>query len=294
MHDLIDSGVWAQLSTTARTLYPVLCRFTNESFKAVWPGTDELLRLTGFKTKKSLQQAKKELVDFKLIDIIPGTGRTSSRYYFRFDYSNTSINLDIYRDTILSPRGVKSHPGGGYKTDSQGDKIVSPNNIHINITTNDNKKQETLLKNIESNLSNFLKQNKKTYVETDKQQIIQTMLKKYGELEIGEAVKIAIQRGKNGDINYLEGILKNRKNDQIKKTPEPKQASEINEIINQNFPDYKNLMQPYYKYGDVHYYKSNIPINKNKVEKVLKNHGLNIKIVCPEEEVHEPQYLTMG
>ena len=294
MHDLIDSGVWAQLSATARTLYPVLCRFTNESFKAVWPGTDELLRLTGFKTKRSLQQAKKELVDFKLIDIVPGTGRTSTRYYFRFDYQNTSINLDVYRDTIVSPRGVKQETPGGYNRISRGDNKVSPNNIHININTNDNKKQETLLKNIDNNLNNFLNQNNKLYADADKQQIIQTMLKKYGELEIGEAVKIAIRKGKNGDINYLEGILKNRKNDQTEKTPKTDESSNIEQIINQNFPDYKNLMQPYYRYGDVHYYKSNTPIDKRNVEKVLKKHGLNIKIICPEQNIQEPQYLTLG
>ena len=111
MHDIIDAGIWSRLSNASRALYPVLCSFTNEQFSFVWPATNELLRLTGFKTKKPLQQARKELVDAGLIDYIPGTGHTSSRYYFRFDYPGSRIHLDTYRDKMRARRGVRGTPG---------------------------------------------------------------------------------------------------------------------------------------------------------------------------------------
>lgn len=212
MNDLIDSGVWAKLSTTARTLYPVLCRFSDETFKPVWPGTEELLRLTGFQTKKSLQNAKKELVENGLLDVVNGSGRTSSRYYFRFDYPNSQIDLDSYRETVLSRRGGQKYPPAEYKNTFAGDTKIPPNQIHININQN-TEKQERLLESLQNLLQKFVEKVPEHAAENFKQHIIDNMLEKYGQLEVGEAIRIAIEKGKDGDIRYLEGILKNRKTD---------------------------------------------------------------------------------
>src|SRR5690606_13774350 len=82
---LIDSGVWARMSGAARTLYPVLLRFSDRNFKPVYPGTKRLLELTGFKQKASLRRARAELVDLGLITLATGSGRTNTRYHFCFD-----------------------------------------------------------------------------------------------------------------------------------------------------------------------------------------------------------------
>lgn len=84
--ELIDAGIWAKMSPAARTLYPVLLRFSDRNFSPVYPGSKKLLELTGFKQKSSLRKARKELVDLGLISITTGTGRKNTMYHFRFDW----------------------------------------------------------------------------------------------------------------------------------------------------------------------------------------------------------------
>ncbi|MDH4263462.1 MAG: helix-turn-helix domain-containing protein [Spirochaetia bacterium] len=290
MHDIIDSGLWGSLSATARTLYPVLCRFSNESFKAVWPGTNELLRLTGFKTKKSLQLARKELIDAGLIDVITGNGRTSSKYYFKFDYESSKIDLDKYRDTVVSLRGSKSSPPGDAQSPPRGITEVTPNNINININTN-NEKQEVFYKNIETLFKEFLGIGHNKF--SSKEHIINTMLEKYGELEIGEAIKIAIKRGKNGDIQYLEGILKNRnkstnynQNENIKDIKQIGTEKIILNKLNDKFDKINLLLEYYYYYNNTYYFKSKENINTYDIEKYAKEIGFNVKILISSQIIH--------
>ncbi len=229
MHDIIESGVWAKLSASGRTLYPVLCKFTDETFKMVWPGTDTLLKLTGFKTKKSLQEARRDLVKHGLISYAPGNGRSSTRYHFRFDYPGSRMDMDRYRDKIISLRGVGKYPPEGSYSISQGGNPVSPKEINININTNyNNQEQKNILedlKTIRGMLSSFVENgNYARDPDAVKNQFVENLLEKYGELEVGEAVKIAVQKGKNGDIRYLEGILKNRAQPKI--NPKPPSHSE--------------------------------------------------------------------
>jgi hypothetical protein len=288
MHDLIDSGVWAELSSTARTLYPVLCRFSNETFKEVWPGTEELLKLTGFKTKKSLQLAKKELMDAGLIDVITGNGRTSSRYYFKFSYRRSRVDLESYRDTIVSLRGPQKQSPQVYDNANQGGISIPPNNINININTN-NEKQMLFYENIENLLKKFLSQNNLNQSSGDiKNQIINKMLEKYGNLEVGEAIKIAIERGKNGDIRYLEGILKNRSN-LINNNHNPKKETPANvtEIINKlstKFKDLNDKLKFYYLYNNTYYFKSNNLNSTNEIEKYANEIGFKIKIIVSNQK----------
>lgn len=102
---LIDSGIWAQLSPAARTLYPVLLRFSDRHYKPVYPGSQLLLKLTGFKQKSSLRKARKELVDMRLVSITSGTGRRNTLYHFRFDWG----------DTLAPPSGLQKAPAGERK-----------------------------------------------------------------------------------------------------------------------------------------------------------------------------------
>jgi len=37
--ELIDAGIWAEMSPAARTLYPVLLRFSDRNFSPVYPGS---------------------------------------------------------------------------------------------------------------------------------------------------------------------------------------------------------------------------------------------------------------
>ncbi len=84
---LIDAGIWAKMSSAARTLYPVLLRFTDRHFSPVYPGSNRLLQLTGFKQKSSLRRAREELIALGLISTTPGTGRSNTVYHFRFDWA---------------------------------------------------------------------------------------------------------------------------------------------------------------------------------------------------------------
>jgi hypothetical protein len=133
--DLIDSGIWAELSPGARTLYPVLLRFSDRHFKPVFPGSQILLKLTGFKQKSSLRKARKELSDHGLIWIEEGTGRKNSKYFFRFDWGGAKTPP---RGLPLEPpEGEVGTPPGILKTNHRGSFSDPPyNQIHISINNN--------------------------------------------------------------------------------------------------------------------------------------------------------------
>lgn len=228
MHDIIDAGIWSRLSNASRALYPVLCSFTNEQFSFVWPATNELLRLTGFKTKKPLQQARKELVDAGLIDYIPGTGHTSSRDYFRFDYPGSRIHLDTYRDKMRARRGVQAEPPGAARTGHRGDSYDAPNNnpnnIHINIH-NHSDQMEAAIKKLDSVHDKLLAFVDRSNIENPNA-IANYLLEKYDQLALGKAIRVAINKGKDGDIQYLESIIQDNGMIEIKQKEDIKVKSE--------------------------------------------------------------------
>jgi len=277
MHDLVDSGTWAKLSVTAKTLYPVLCRFTNESFKPVWPGTEELLKLTGLKSKKSLQQAKKELIQAGLVDIISGTGRTSSRYYFKFDYPGSRINIEHYREKFISPRERDLYPPGEDKSRREGMSNSPPNNINININTNNNK-QEERLSNLELLLKNF------QINDVSKNNFIETLLQKYGPLETGEAIKIAISKGKNGDLKYLEGILKNREKAPKNNQHDNLYRHEVENIFDKKYHIYFNSIKQHYKYNNTVYFLKYNDIPEKELKQNAEANGYNIYFINVEKD----------
>jgi hypothetical protein len=137
MSDIIESGVWAELCSSARTLYPVLLKFSDSTFKPVWPNTETLMQLTGFKTKKSIIEAKKDLCKWGLLQIIPGTGHTSTRYYFTFNYPGSKLAPQGYR--FVDPRSSESSSSGGSPGGAQGISSGNPNHIQITINNNQNK-----------------------------------------------------------------------------------------------------------------------------------------------------------
>jgi hypothetical protein len=137
MTDIIDSGLWAELSHAAKTLYIVLLKFSDYNFKPVWPNTETLLRLTGFKTKKSIVTAKKELTRTGLLYHVPGGGRTATKYHFSFHYPGSKITPLGDRDIPL--RGMDSETSGGSQESSSRGAEITPNHINITISnTNHN------------------------------------------------------------------------------------------------------------------------------------------------------------
>lgn len=280
MSDIIDSGVWATLSPASRTLYPVLLKYSDETFKEVWPGTDELLRMTGFKTKKSLQEARRELRSLGLIDIVPGSGRSSTRYYFRFDYPGSRINLTSYRDTIRSRRGLEKYPPAGATHPPPGDTQISPNQIHIHINQ-DTQKQDQILSDMQLLLKQYLG---KEYIREEKDfrsQLISEMLGKYGNLEVGEAIKIAISRGKSGDIKYLEGILKNRNSVPQKMTNSNQAKFALNPQEPFSDPElefWREQLQYRYTVGGTIFFQSNSQVPKEDIEKAFREKGISVRI----------------
>ena len=133
---IVDSGLWGKMSPAARALYPVLLRFSDRNFKPVYPGTQVLLKLTGFKQKSTLRKARKELVDLGLIMARPGSGQRRTDYFFRFDFEG--------QGGAGSPRGgVPTRPAAGQQripegvesdTDGGATGRLPYNQIQISIT----------------------------------------------------------------------------------------------------------------------------------------------------------------
>ncbi len=145
---LIDSGIWAQMSTAARTLYPVLLRFSDSSFKPVYPGSQTLLRLTGFKQKTSLRRARKELVDLGLVSVTEGSGRKNTCYHFRFDRGDLSRTP---REALRAP--AAGYPGapGEVAGDTAETSAGTPQYNKIQISINNNvQESDTGKKDVEN------------------------------------------------------------------------------------------------------------------------------------------------
>lgn len=283
MSDILDSGTWAKLGPSAKALYPVLCKFSNHSFKPVWPGTEILLKLTGFKTKKSLQEAKRELVRAGLLHIVPGTGRTPSYYYFRFDYPGSKVDIELLRGSKSTGRGGEKYPPGVDGNTPLGMQSVSPNqiNIHINKltqTTNNNADLRSLLDEFfgsEKRRGDF------------RERLVQEMLEKYGSLEVGEAVRIAISKGKDGDIRYLEGILRNRE------AQRPTQNESVNtsfsfESLPPELKIWQSHLVPMGKYESTWYFSANSDIAPSFVEEQFRRAGIKIRVIKSHGEKEGP------
>ncbi|EMN26659.1 DNA-binding helix-turn-helix protein [Leptospira kirschneri serovar Sokoine str. RM1] len=183
--DIIESGVWANLSSAAKTLYLVLLKFSDQHFKPVWPSTEILLRLTGFKTKKSIIQGKRDLIQAGLLQVTPGTGHTSSRYYFCFNYPGSKIPPQGYNSG--NPGGGETETQGVGKNGPQGSGEVAPNHINITITNNQHQEPE----------------------KRKKQVSLDELEKEYGSTILTEALTIARGRGMETNLRYVQGICKN-------------------------------------------------------------------------------------
>ena len=279
MSDILDSGVWAKMGPAAKALYPVLCKFSNHTFKPVWPGTDELLRLTGFKTKKSLQEAKKELIKLGLLHVIAGTGRTSSHYYFRFDYPGSRVDIETHRASTASRRGIQESPPADYTKNALGATAVTPNHINIHInkltqTTNNNNPD------VSSLLNEFFGSAKPRGDFKDR--LVQEMLEKYGTLEVGEAVRIAISKGKDGDIRYLEGILKNRGVTQKKESGAV--ADFPFESVADSLKIWQSHLVPMGKFQNTWYFSAKTEVSPSFVEEQFMRAGFQVKIIRAQPE----------
>ncbi|MCR9144681.1 MAG: helix-turn-helix domain-containing protein [bacterium] len=133
---LIDSGVWARMTSAARTLYPVLLRFSDGSFKPVYPGTRLLLKLTGFKQKSSLRKARRELAELGLISMTAGSGRKNTCYHFRFDFQGDP-EVPPWGSARAAPGGARATLRGAEGESSEGQQDASQyNKIHISINNN--------------------------------------------------------------------------------------------------------------------------------------------------------------
>lgn len=288
MSDILDSGTWARLGPAAKALYPVLCKFSNHSFKPVWPGTDVLLKLTGFKTKKSLQEGKRELVEAGLIHVVPGTGRTPSYYYFRFDYPGSRVDIESLRDTKINPREVKLSPPGASQAIPEGGASIPPNHINIHI----NKLTQTTTNNnpdLWSLLNEFFGPDKRRG--DFREHLVQEMLEKYGSLEVGEAVRIAISKGKDGDIRYLEGILKNRET-----KPSVASAPLSEEFSFASLPAELKIWQghlnPMGKFESTWYFAASSDVSPSFVEEQFRRAGVKIRVIKARPEQESAEFLA--
>ncbi|MDX1961150.1 MAG: helix-turn-helix domain-containing protein [Leptospiraceae bacterium] len=156
MNDIIDSGTWAKLSSSSKTLYPVLLKFSDQNFKQVWPSTSTLLKLTGFKSKKSIQEAKRDLIHNGLLKVINGKGHENSVYIFTFNYKDSKISPQ--RATNIPLREEVASPRENGNILPQSASSITPNQINITITNNNEPKNNKIVKEKESDFtwSDFL------------------------------------------------------------------------------------------------------------------------------------------
>ncbi len=206
MSDIIDSGTWASLSSGAKTLYPVLLKFSDQNFKHVWPSTSTLLKLTGFKTKKSIIDAKKDLIDFGLIQTKSGSGHSNSLYYFTFNYPGSKITPQW--DTPVTPRGIQISTPGGEGGKPQGDETGNPNQINITITNTQIQKEPGKGKKKKADSSSELEK----------------ILSEYGEEIYSYAYTIAKSKNLHTNPAYIKAICKN-KIEELTKVPKSNPVS---------------------------------------------------------------------
>jgi hypothetical protein len=194
MSDIIDSGLWGKLSPAAKTLYPVLLKFSDQNFKQVWPSTETLLKLTGFRTKKSILLGKKELIKEGLLQYKAGSGRTNSTYYFSFNYEGSKIT-PLWDKKPTFSGGQPSLPAD-YSYLPQSASPVSPNNLNITINNTQSTKEEK-------------------YSNYDK------LMEVYGYKLVDSAIQIAKAKGLEGNISYVTGVCKNLSRDLVGKPTSP-------------------------------------------------------------------------
>ena len=186
MSDIIDSGLWGQLSPASKTLYPVLLKFSNQDFKPVWPSTKKLLELTGFKTKKSIIQAKKELSDCGLLHVAQGGGRESTTYYFSFNYPGSKITP--LGDKSIHRRDTLEYTAGVQHGSPQQAPDGHPNNINITITNT---------------------QNEKT-VQPSEPLTVEGLIEDYGIEHFQYAYQAAKRKNLEKNLPYIKAICRNR------------------------------------------------------------------------------------
>ena len=206
MSDIIDSGAWASLSSGAKTLYPVLLKFSDQNFKHVWPSTSTLLKLTGFKTKKSIIDAKKDLIDLGLIQTKSGSGHSNSTYYFTFNYPGSKITPQW--DMPIHRRGVEKYPPAEDESSPQGGEAGHPNHINITITNTQIQKEPPKGKKKKS----------------DNSSEIEKLILEYGEDIYSYAYTIAKTKSLHNNIAYIRAICKN-KIQELTETPKNQQFS---------------------------------------------------------------------
>lgn len=185
LSDIIDSGVWATLSPAAKTLYLVLLKFSDQTFKPVWPSNESLIRLTGLKTKKSINEGKKDLVRAGLLQFVPGTGHKNSTYYFCFNYPGSKIPP---QGVIFgNPRGGLGSTPGVLAGSPEGGQTGNPNNINITIHNTQNQKPSLEKKELS----------------------LDSLRERYGDDILSEAMEIAKAQGLGDNLHYIRGICKN-------------------------------------------------------------------------------------
>ena len=205
---LIDLGIWAQMSSAARALYPVLMRFSDPSFKPVYPGTRTLLELTGFKQKSSLRKARRELVTLGLISVTEGSGRKNTFYHFRFDWA--------HRDTLAPPGGSSERPGAGSAdapvgVESGGGRGASGdpgyNKIQISINNNVHEKTPEVTRGSGAPLSRTAPEVKGTSEETSGENSLDFLKRRFGERAVELAGSECRLAGISDNLHNIQKIL---------------------------------------------------------------------------------------
>ncbi|GIX42540.1 MAG: hypothetical protein KatS3mg129_2273 [Leptospiraceae bacterium] len=189
--ELIDAGIWAKMSPAARTLYPVLLRFTDRNFSPVYPGSKKLLELTGFKQKSSLRKARNELIELGLISVTLGNGRKNTIYHFRFDWA--------------SPRGVKKHPS---------EDIVNNPSEDPNYTSQSNRNEAapgyisiSPSNQIQISINHVPDWDKKIENQNNKEKEWESLKKQFGEKNVEKAISEAKLADIPVDYNTIYKIL---------------------------------------------------------------------------------------
>lgn len=95
----------AELSTYAKLLYVILCRYANKN-KECYPSYELLMKDIGVKSKTTLSKAIKELIDNGVLEIISGKEEGKSNLYIIKDYHVHDMNKSVHQMNRGCPSDV--------------------------------------------------------------------------------------------------------------------------------------------------------------------------------------------
>ena len=218
--DIITSGAYAKLSSSAKVIYPIIGIHINKEGEA-FPAISRLQKLSGL-SRPSVVSATKELINNGFVTKVKGNSRVSNRYRIVFEYEGSIINelqrlnsLTTEQFNNLTTEVKKSYHRVVQKFNPNKvlyNKVPQPSKEKPQITTNIikiDKIQDSQINLTENSGGNniFKKIIKELNLKNTGQKILKDYIVDYSEDWVDRAFTESVRRSKPS-LHYMEGILK--------------------------------------------------------------------------------------